>query len=120
MPDHAQDPYDAPSTYMIPVRAGESVLLEGDFPINEAEWNQFMAVLVAMKPGLVAEHPDAHVVGVHRPCNDCTFDKVCMKCGALWPCDVAVDSGLVHKFPLNRLSEPPQQSNHSQTEAEDA
>ncbi|HWC10296.1 MAG TPA: hypothetical protein VG455_03645 [Acidimicrobiales bacterium] len=25
------------------------------FPLTEAEWNQFMAVLAAMKPGLVAD-----------------------------------------------------------------
>lgn len=28
--------------------------LQADFPLSEEEWDQMMAVLIAMKPGLVA------------------------------------------------------------------
>lgn len=42
-------------TYAVPVAVGADVTVEGRFPLTEAEWNQFMAVLTAMKPGLVAE-----------------------------------------------------------------
>jgi hypothetical protein len=41
----------------MPVRlvGGATIYLEGEFPISEAGWKQFLAVLEAMKPGLVAE-----------------------------------------------------------------
>lgn len=45
-------------TYAVPVAAGTDVTIEGRFPLTEAEWNQFIAVLTAMKPGLVGSRPD--------------------------------------------------------------
>jgi hypothetical protein len=33
-------------------------MVEGNFPITERDWNQLIAVLNAMKPGLVAAAPD--------------------------------------------------------------
>jgi hypothetical protein len=42
-------------TIPVPVIGGSPVTIEGEFPITEAAWDQFMAVLGAMKPGLVAE-----------------------------------------------------------------
>lgn len=39
----------------VPVIGGEPILIEGRFPVSEAAWTQFLAVLQAMKPGLVAE-----------------------------------------------------------------
>lgn len=42
----------------VPIIGGEAVIVEGQFPITEAAWAQFMAVLNAMKPGLV-QQPDA-------------------------------------------------------------
>jgi hypothetical protein len=42
-------------TIPVPVIGGAPVLIEGEFPITEAAWNQFMAVLNAMKPGLVSQ-----------------------------------------------------------------
>ena len=47
----------------VPVIGGEPILIEGKFPVSEAAWSQFLAVLQAMKPGLVAESgagPDPH------------------------------------------------------------
>lgn len=41
--------------YAIPVAAGADVKVEGRFPLSEPQWGQFMAVLTAMKPALVAE-----------------------------------------------------------------
>jgi hypothetical protein len=41
----------------VPVVGAAPIIVEGRFPVSEAAWNQFMAVLTAMKPGLVAE-PD--------------------------------------------------------------
>ena len=47
-------------TIPVPVIGGSPVTVVGEFPITEAAWSQFMAVLAAMKPGLVAsEPPDA-------------------------------------------------------------
>jgi hypothetical protein len=46
-------------TYAVPVAAGTDVTIEGNFPLSEAEWTQFLAVLAAMKPGLVGQRPDA-------------------------------------------------------------
>lgn len=37
----------------IPLVGGKPVMIEGEFPISEAAWTQFIAVLNAMKPGLV-------------------------------------------------------------------
>lgn len=39
--------------YPIPVFNGKVVVVEGDFPLSEEDWNQFMAVLGVMKPALV-------------------------------------------------------------------
>lgn len=39
----------------IPLPGGTSVVVEGDFPLNEAQWSQFLAVLNVMKLGLVSE-----------------------------------------------------------------
>lgn len=44
---------DGVRTFAVPIIGGESVILEGAFPISETAWSQFMAVLNAMKPGLV-------------------------------------------------------------------
>lgn len=35
------------------------IAVEGTFPITERDWNQFLAVLNAMKPGLVEDEPEA-------------------------------------------------------------
>ena len=40
--------------FVIPLPGGRHLLIEGDFPVSEAEWDQFIAVLDAMKPGLVS------------------------------------------------------------------
>jgi hypothetical protein len=45
------------ATYAVPLASGGLVALEGDFPISERDWQQLMAVLNAMKPGLVMEPP---------------------------------------------------------------
>lgn len=45
-------------SYAIPLIDNGAVVVEGNFPITERDWNQFIAVLTAMKPGLVAEPPD--------------------------------------------------------------
>jgi len=42
-------------SFPIPLISGGTVAVEGDFPLTERDWMQFMAVLNAMKPGLVAE-----------------------------------------------------------------
>jgi hypothetical protein len=44
------------STYTIPLMGGASVVVEGEFPITERDWAQLMAVLGAMKPGLVSDN----------------------------------------------------------------
>lgn len=40
----------------VPILGGSAVTVAGQFPISEAAWAQFIAVLDAMKPGLVAQH----------------------------------------------------------------
>lgn len=47
-------------SYAIPVAQGENVTIEGEFPLTEAKWTQFMAVLSAMKLGLVGEPEQQH------------------------------------------------------------
>lgn len=47
----------AVQTYTVPVGVGENVIVQGEFPITEAKWAQFIAVLSAMKPALVALEP---------------------------------------------------------------
>lgn len=39
--------------YSIPIFNGRSVIVEGNFPLSEEDWEQFMTVLAAMKPALV-------------------------------------------------------------------
>lgn len=47
---------DEPANVLtIPLAGRGPVLVEGEFPITEQDWTQFMAVLNAMKPGLVRE-----------------------------------------------------------------
>lgn len=43
----------AVTTYTIPVAVNLDVVIGGRFPLSELEWDRFMAVLNAMKPGLV-------------------------------------------------------------------
>ena len=38
---------------VIPIAPGESIAVEGLFPLSETGWTQFAAVLEAMRPGLV-------------------------------------------------------------------
>ena len=42
------------SRYAIPL-PGDSpdIVIEGDFPVSEEDWQHMLAVLAAMKPGLV-------------------------------------------------------------------
>jgi len=42
-------------TYFVPIAAGLNVAVEGPFPLTEAQWQQFQAVLNAMKPALVSD-----------------------------------------------------------------
>jgi hypothetical protein len=46
-------------TIPVPIVGGSPITVEGEFPVSEAGWTQFIAVLQAMKPGLVAEPADA-------------------------------------------------------------
>ncbi|HTW20332.1 MAG TPA: hypothetical protein VME70_08990 [Mycobacteriales bacterium] len=46
-------------TIPVPIVGGAPVIVEGQFPITEAAWDQFIAVLNAMKPGLVITPPTA-------------------------------------------------------------
>lgn len=49
----------AGAVYTIPLPGRAPVIVEGEFPVTEQQWAQFMAVLNAMKPGLVSEdQPD--------------------------------------------------------------
>ena len=48
-------PSEEASTYAVPVAVGSDVVIEGPFPLSEQEWSQFIAVLTAMKPGLVSD-----------------------------------------------------------------
>jgi len=42
-------------TFPIPLVGGATVVVQGEFPITEQDWLQFLAVLHAMKPGLVRD-----------------------------------------------------------------
>lgn len=44
-------------SYPVPVALGEDVVIEGQFPITEEKWAQFLTVLEAMKPALVTREP---------------------------------------------------------------
>lgn len=52
----------------LPVSIDEWAVLQADFPLTEAKWNQMLAVLTAMKPALVAperrESPRQHEPGI--------------------------------------------------------
>jgi len=43
----------AGTRYPIPIFNGRNVVIEGEFPLSEEDWNQFMTVLNVMKPALV-------------------------------------------------------------------
>ena len=47
-------------TYLVPLPGGERILtVSAPFPLTEHEWEHFLDVLNAMKPGLVKEeNPD--------------------------------------------------------------
>jgi hypothetical protein len=45
-------------SFPIPLVGGGVVVVEGEFPLTERDWSQFIAVLNAMKPGLVAGSPN--------------------------------------------------------------
>lgn len=49
----AAEPPAGAKSVSVPMPNGPSVTLSGPFPINEVEWHYMMAVLTAMKPGLV-------------------------------------------------------------------
>jgi len=53
-----RQPGETAKSYAIPLIDNGAVVVEGQFPITERDWNQFMAVLTAMRPGLVAASPD--------------------------------------------------------------
>lgn len=53
-----RQPGDTAKSYTVPLIDNGAVVVEGQFPITERDWNQFIAVLNAMKPGLVAVSPD--------------------------------------------------------------
>jgi hypothetical protein len=55
-PKHRSDPgVPGVLTIPVPVIGGSAITIAGAFPITEAAWSQFLAVLAAMKPGLVAD-----------------------------------------------------------------
>ena len=43
----------------LPLSHGEWASLRGPFPLSADEWDQMMAVLQTMKPGLVGKEPRA-------------------------------------------------------------
>lgn len=53
-----RQPGETAKSYAIPLIDNGAVVVEGQFPITERDWNQFIAVLTAMKPGLVAALPN--------------------------------------------------------------
>lgn len=60
------DPRQPPpvtKSYPIPLIGGGAVTVEGKFPITEQDWDQFMAVLTAMRPGLVKVTSDVTADG---------------------------------------------------------
>jgi hypothetical protein len=58
---------DSQRAFPIPLISGGTVTVEGKFPLSERDWAQFMAVLVAMKPGLVAPDPDDRISDMDTP-----------------------------------------------------
>lgn len=58
VPNHQPPTSTRMSRHAIPLVGGKQVILEGEFPLTEAAWQGFKAVLEAFKPGLVeAEEP---------------------------------------------------------------
>jgi len=51
-------PQPAPTVFQIPLIGGKAVRVQGDFPLSETAWAQLLAVLEAMKPGLVEPQPE--------------------------------------------------------------
>lgn len=49
---------EAAKSYAIPLIDNGSIEVQGQFPITERDWKQFIDVLTVMKPGLVAVSPD--------------------------------------------------------------
>jgi hypothetical protein len=54
------------SRFPIPIFNGGTVVVEGEFPLSEEDWNQFMAVLSAMKPALVKRMESAQFIESHE------------------------------------------------------
>lgn len=44
-------------TIPIPVIGGSAITIEGEFPVSQQAWDQFIGVLRAMQPGLVSARP---------------------------------------------------------------
>lgn len=53
VPHHQPPASTRMSRHAIPLVGGKQVILEGEFPLTEAAWQGFKAVLEAFKPGLV-------------------------------------------------------------------
>lgn len=45
--------------FPIPIFNGKTVVIEGEFPLSEEDWTQFMTVLGVMKPALVVRRTEA-------------------------------------------------------------
>jgi len=58
---------DSRRAFPIPLVGGGTVVVDGEFPLSEHDWAQFMAVLGAMKPGLVASDAPDRISEVDRP-----------------------------------------------------
>lgn len=59
IPDTQKQNRKGMTDYKIPIASDTYAVLTGPFPLDSAAWNQMIAVLNAMKPGLVAENkPD--------------------------------------------------------------
>lgn len=58
-PERRRVTAETTKSYAIPLVDNGSITVEGQFPITERDWNQFMAVLAAMKPGLVSTSTSA-------------------------------------------------------------
>ena len=50
-----QEQRRASTTYTVPLTTGSAIVVQGRFPLSERDWQQFLAVLTAMKPGLVID-----------------------------------------------------------------
>jgi hypothetical protein len=51
------------TSYNIPIFDGRVVIVEGQFPLSEEDWNQFMTVLSVYKPALVARPREDRILG---------------------------------------------------------